>query len=78
MVAAGSDATLRMVSVQLSIVVDDPSGGQLRRFVASSKVIYSDIWDCFLCVPVPATWDVAEHVIDPFRQENPWAIFFHK
>ncbi len=49
------------------LIVDDPPGSQLRRFVASSNTIYSDAWDCFLCVSAPAGWEVAENVIESYQ-----------
>jgi uncharacterized protein YegP (UPF0339 family) len=49
------------------LVVDDPPGSQLRRFVASDNTVYSDDWDCFLCVEAPAGWDVVEHTIRPYQ-----------
>lgn len=49
------------------LVVDDPPGSKLERFVASDNTIYSDDWSCFLCVEAPAGWDVPEHTIRRYQ-----------
>lgn len=49
------------------LVVDDPPGSKLQRFVAGGNTIYSDDWDCFLCVEAPAGWDVDGQTILPYQ-----------
>ena len=53
------------------LVVDDPPGSRLRRFVVDDNTVYSDDWDCFVCVEAPAEWEVGENAIQPFRPYEP-------
>jgi hypothetical protein len=44
---------------------------RVRQLVVRGNQVFSDVWRCFVCNRAPEGWDIAEHVVAPYRAPEP-------